>query len=593
MANETPPDNTTPPASKTLGQAVWSNFSPEEIAKVVITLDNAASSMLKQFGQGQAMADILRSSMATAVTDVRRLGGDIADVLKTQQDASSALGRNVILSNEASKDLYATMKVTGQDVTKIVGGMADVGISSFKATTEMKKVVDVARESGVNAQAVSGKVLDNMQALNKYNFEGGVGGLAKMAAQATALRIDMSQTLGFAEKVFNPEGAIEVAAAMQRLGVSQSALLDPLKLMDLSQNDPAELQNQIAQMSKQFVQLGKDGHFEIMPGAKRQLREISSAMGISYDQLTKMALGSADLDKKLKEITFPDTFSEEQKTMIANMAEMGTGGSYQIKMEDGSMKDVDKLSGPELEAIEKMANTAPPTMEEYAKQQLSATQSITAAINSLADRTGLGLAASKTVGKTLSGVRAVATKGSEIPSEGLEAKNLAKGIDKVMNTFTKATEEYARTGQSSVDLGTILSDFGGFVKNEFTQSFLNAKTKVDELNSEFPLLGNIVKSMQVATGNVLPTSTNTNIPVGGMSTNSVTGSQSSNNPSKVELTHNLNVKVDSNSQNFDIKQAEAIFKSPEFMEKMVVSIKDGLSKMIPGKNESLSAPGIR
>mgnify|MGYP000869266139 CR=1 FL=1 len=33
-----------------------------------------------------------------------------------------------------------------------------------------------------------------------------------------------------------------------------------------------------------------------------ELREISQAMGMSYNDLTKMALGSADLDKKMKEI---------------------------------------------------------------------------------------------------------------------------------------------------------------------------------------------------------------------------------------------------------------------------------------------------
>jgi hypothetical protein len=359
-------------------------------------------------------------SMAESVTSVRKLGGDIVDVLKIQQEASKELGRNVVLTEETTKDLYATMKVTGQETSKIVGGMADVGISAGKATNEMLKVVNIARESGVNAQAVSGKVLENMNALNKYNFAGGVEGLAKMAAQATAVRIDMSQTLGFAEKVFNPEGAIEVAAAMQRLGVSQSSLLDPLKLMDLSQNDPAELQNQIAEMSKQFVQLGKDGHFEIMPGAKRQLREISSAMGIGYDQLTKMALGSADLDKKMKEISFPSA-TEDQKKMIANMAEMGTGGEYKVKFTDSEgksqEKSVSELSKDDVAAIEKMANTAPKSMEDLAKEQLSATKDVAAAINSLGDRTGLGLAATKTVGQGLKGGKAIAEAVKEIPGE--------------------------------------------------------------------------------------------------------------------------------------------------------------------------------
>jgi hypothetical protein len=564
------PDPVTPEdksASRGLGDAIGSNFNPEAIAKIVLTLDEAASQMLKQFGQGQEMSDILRMSMAESVTSVRKLGGDVADVLKIQQEASKELGRNVVLTEETTKDLYATMKVTGQETSKIVGGMADVGISAGKATNEMLKVVNIARESGVNAQAVSGKVLDNMNALNKYNFAGGVEGLAKMAAQATALRIDMSQTLGFAEKVFNPEGAIEVAAAMQRLGVSQSSLLDPLKLMDLSQNDPAELQNQIAQMSKQFVQLGKDGHFEIMPGAKRQLREISQAMGISYDQLTKMALGGADLDKKMKEISFPDV-TEDQKKMIANMAEMGEGGTYEIKTAAGETKDVDKLTPEEVKALEKMANAKPESMEDLAKQQLSATKDVAAAINSLGDRTGLGLAASKTVGQGLKAGKAVAGAVKEIPGENLSAKNIGKGIDKTADTLSSAIHQYAETGQVTADLGGILTNFGSFVKNEMTTAFSNVEKQATELSTAFPIFNDIAKSFQRATGTLPPQ--NSNIPVGTNSTNNAVGNQSVNNKSTVDVNLNVNVTT---PNGVDAASLQRVLKEPEVQQQIVSQVK--------------------
>ena len=573
------PEGTSTGGIKGLGEALGSNFDPIAIAKVVLTLDNAASEMLKKFGQGQAMSDLLRGSMAEAVTSVRKLGGDIADVLATQKEASEKLGRNIVLSETTTKDLYATMKVTGVAVGEIVTGMANAGIGAGKATSEMLKVVNIARESGVNAQAVSGAVIKNMEALNKYNFAGGVEGLAKMAAQATALRVDMSATLGFAEKVFNPEGAIEVAAAMQRLGVSQSSLLDPLKLMDLSQNDPAELQNQIAQMSKQFVQLGKDGHFEIMPGAKRQLREISSAMGMSYNDLTKMALGSADLDKKMKEISFPSA-TEDQKKMIANMAEMGAGGTYEIKTAAGETKDVSKLTGPEIEALEKMANTAPPTMEELAKQQLSATQSITAAINSLADRTGLGAARSQTAGGILKGTRAVATAASEIPGEGLSAKNIAQGIDSTVDSLKTAIAKYVETGEKTDVLGNIMSSFGGFVKKELMESFSNVQVQADKLSAEFPMATDTIKAFNQMMAGTLPPTTNSTIPRGTVGTST---SQVSNQKSTMDV--NLNVKVDSNSPNIDAKQMEQIFTNPALMEKLTVSVRDGINKMNPVKNE--------
>lgn len=576
-------ESTTPGGKSPLDyakKAVMSNFDPEVIAKVVITLDNAASQMLKQFGQGQAMADILRSSMSDSVTSVRKLGGDIAEVIKIQTEASRELGRNVVLTEETTKDLYATMQVTGQQVDKIVGGMADAGIGAGKASEEMLKVVNVARESGVNAEKVSSTVLSNMQALNKYNFAGGVEGLAKMAAQATALRIDMSQTLGFAEKVFNPEGAIEVAAAMQRLGVSQSALLDPLKLMDLSQNDPAELQNQIAEMSKQFVQLGKDGHFEIMPGAKRQLREISQAMGISYDQLTKMALGSADLDKKMKEISFPNV-PEDQKKMIANMAEMGAGGEYKVKFTDAEgnkqEKNVSELSEKDVAAIEKMANTAPKSMEDLAIEQLSATQDITAAINSLGDRTGLGLAGSKTGGKILSTVKKGGELIRETPSEGLSSKNIGKGIDKLADTLSNAITEFANNGTSSIDLNTILTDFGGFVKKEMKESFMNLKTNADKLSDDLPIIGDAAKALKVALGVEQPR--NAEVPKGGAGTRGSSGTQGSNSTTDV----NVNLKLSSDSPNIDTKQMERVLTDNGFMEKLTLIIKDNMDKMNPVK----------
>ena len=431
------------------GKALKSNFNKDAIQEVIATLDAGASVLLKQFGLGQQMAQTLNATMADAVSNVRTLGGDISDVIKTQESASGALQRNVILSAEVNKDLYATMKVTGIETGRLVGAMKDVGIGTGKAAEEMKKVVDIAAQSGVNASAVSEKVVANMDALNKYNFEGGVSGLAKMAAQASLLRIDMGQTLAFAEKVFDPEGAIEMAAAMQRLGVSQSSLLDPLKMMDLAQNDPAELQNQIAQMSKQFVQLGKDGNFEIMPGAKRQMREISKAMGIPYEQLTKMALGSAELEDKMSKIRFPDLpgLDEDKQKMIANMAEMGKGGKYEVQVTDEETgetitKALDQLNEKDVANLEKMANTAPKTMEDLAKDQLSTLQSINAAIRGTADKTGLALAG----GKTTTGLQkfareSVSSIAKVVSPKELDSKNLRgtidSGVDKNLNILTQ------------------------------------------------------------------------------------------------------------------------------------------------------------
>jgi len=219
-------------------------------------------------------------------------------------------------------------------------------------------------------------------------------------------------------------------------------------------------------------------------------------------------------------------------------------------------------------------------MEELAKQQLSATKDMAAAINSLADRTGLGLAATKAAGTGLKAGKAIAGAIKEIPGENLSAKNIAKGVDETLDTLGNAIHQYAETGKVTADLGGILTNFGSFVKNEMTTAFSNVEKQANEISKAFPVLADITKSIQRATG-TLP-STSSTIPRGTTSTNSAGGTQS-NNPSTVDV--NLNVKVDSNSPNIDSKQMEQIMTNPALMEKLTLGIKDGLSKMTPVKKQ--------
>jgi hypothetical protein len=579
------------------GEALLSNFSTAAVGKVVAELDKGASTLLKQFGMGQEMAQTLRATMADAVTDVRTLGGDIQQVIDTQVAASKALQRNVILSAEVNKDLYATMKVTGQEVGTLVSGFKDVGIGAGRVAGEMKKVVDIATQSGVNAADVSAKVLQNMDALNKYNFEGGVSGLAKMAAQASLLRIDMSQTLAFAEKVFDPEGAIEMAAAMQRLGVSQSSLLDPLKMMDLAQNDPAELQNQIAQMSKQFVQLGKDGNFEIMPGAKRQMREISKAMGIPYEQLTKMALGSAELEDKMSKIRFPDLpgLDEDKQKMIANMAEMGAGGKYEVQVKDEQTgetitKALDQLNEKDVANLEKMANTAPKTMEELAVSQLSVTEKMAADIKSLADQTGLGAARTKAMGTGINFLRdtSTAVRKTLSPKE-MSTKNLASsidsGIDKNLDVLKRLTDGEISAGEARKEVGENLKKLGSLLNSAYETGMKNAQIESEKIKNDYPVIDQLKKLLS---GDISKIESNkkqeTNITqteisnVRNASTIPTNTSQTATNPStdrpiEITLNHNIDLKT---TGNVDTNQIVMALKNTDVQQGMVGALKEAM-----------------
>jgi len=287
--------------------AFLTNFDVSSIKKTLGEVEEGATSVAHIFGQGREQITAIKAAMAEAVTSVTLLGGNFQSILDIQKDISKVLGTNLILNSQSYEKLYATAQVTGQGADSLTKNFKDAGYSVYAIGDQMQKVMDVSRSIGVNGVQVSKQVVENMGAMNQYNFQGGVEGMAKMAAQAVNLRVDMKSTLELANKMFDPEQAINMSAAMQRLGVAQGDLLDPLKMMDLAQNDPAELQNQIAEMSKSFTRLKADGTgFEILPGEKRRMMEISKELFGNTEQLGKMALAAGDLDLKMSKIKFSD-----------------------------------------------------------------------------------------------------------------------------------------------------------------------------------------------------------------------------------------------------------------------------------------------
>jgi hypothetical protein len=314
-----------------------------------------------------------------------------------------------------------------------------------------------------------------------------------MAAQAALLRVDMNTTLKLADELFSPDRAIELAASMQRLGVANSELLDPLRLMDMAQNDPAELQNQISKMSEQFVQLNEKGQFEIMPGAKRQMMEISEKLGMGKDGLAKMALASAEVADKMQKIKFPEgAFTEEQKGLIASMAEMGEGGEYKIQLggeELGINEAITKLQKDpdQLKALKEMAQ--PKTMEELAKDQLTTAQSMLASLNSIKDKTGFAFAGTKAGTKGLEASRKIYDAGAEALSGdkigiGNIRKGLEKGTDDILTSFNKLLKGEGSLSETFQTVQSNMEAAGDFVGGAWSQIMEKGATATQNLANE-------------------------------------------------------------------------------------------------------------
>ena len=346
-------------------------------------LETYANSVQKAFGLSKERVDEFKTTIADAAPELAKLGLQDADISNNLISIMDGLGGAASVSKEAIIELSAAAKLTGQDVSTLASSFREVGISVYDVGEQMKTVTEVARSAGVSVNAVSGKVMANVEKMNIFNFENGVKGLAKMSAQAERLGIKMEKIFAQSEKIMNPEGAIDMSAALQQLGVTSSGLLDPLRAMDMSQNDPEQFQKEIVNLGKEFTRFNeKTGQMEILPGAKRRMKEVAEAVGLTREEFAQMALKSSDFEMKLKQIKMPSLGidDDETKEMIATMAQMKDGvATIQVRDKETGItteKKVEELTPEDIENLKKANEDSSKTIEELAFNQLDVTTQI-------------------------------------------------------------------------------------------------------------------------------------------------------------------------------------------------------------------------
>lgn len=361
------------------------DFSASEFADAFERISSTAGEINKVFGQSRERINELKTSLADTLPGITRLGGNLEDVNKTISDIALSSRRNVIANTEDVEQMYTASKILGDSVSEISNSFMDVGVGISQIPKELEKSINYVQSIGGNTQQVMSKVRENMSEMNRYQFEGGVQGLTKMAAQASMLRFDMSQTFALAEKVLTPEGAIETAAAFQRLGVSAGALADPFALMNQSINDPSGLQDSLVNVAKQFTYFDeKTKTFKINPQGVLTLREMQDQTGVNAKEMAKLGLAAAEADKRISAIGSAGlNIKDEDKQYIANIASMGEGGEYEVKINDQETRKLSELTQGEFDKLIKEQKTGPKTLEDIARKQMSFSELISSDVHAI------------------------------------------------------------------------------------------------------------------------------------------------------------------------------------------------------------------
>lgn len=345
-------------------------------------VSKAANDVNSVFTQGRQRINELRTSLTDAAPDVLRLGGELSDVSSIIGKVAEESRRNVVASTESVEKLFAAQKVLGLGADTLTKAFLDVGRGIETIPETLEESVQYIQSIGGNAKSVMQDVTRNMDQMNRFQFEGGVLGLTKMVAQASMLRFDMNQTFQLADKVLSPEGAIETAAAFQRLGASVGVLADPFALMNSSINDPGALQDSLVDVAKQFTYFDeKTKTFKINPQGVLTLKEIQNQTGVSAAEMSKLGLAAAEADKRISAIGEAGlNIAEDDKQYLANIATMGKGGEYEVKLRDESGKEQTKkltqVTQDEFEKLIDEQKKGPKTLEDIARSQMSTTDVI-------------------------------------------------------------------------------------------------------------------------------------------------------------------------------------------------------------------------
>ena len=353
-------------------------------------LDELSNTIQQNFGLARGRVSEFKTAIADAAPELAKMGYTQQETADLIADSMDGLKTSALLNTKTLTEMGAVSKVTGLDVNELAEGFRSVGISMEKVGFEMKGVTDYARSVGMSVKTISTGVEQNIEKINLYNFDNGVQGLAKMAATSERFGLSMTNTFRIAEELFSPENAINMAAGLQRLGVASSALLDPLRAMDLAQNDPEALQKEIVNLSKEFTTFNeKTGKMEILPGAQRRLREVAKELNIDAAEFAKMSIQAGDFDRKLKQIRMPSLAEGDDATkeLIASMAQLDSSGvaTIQVKdMETGqiSEKNVEELTPEDIADLKKANEESSQSIEQIAIDQLDITKQINATLQS-------------------------------------------------------------------------------------------------------------------------------------------------------------------------------------------------------------------
>ena len=348
-------------------------------------MDKAIKTSALQMGLLGKESKSYQEIIKNVAIDTNNIGIGVEKLSEMQAMYADNLGRNVTLTKDGLKAMAGIASATqlgSEGTARMAADMENQGYSAEATAKFVEDTLNDSHKMGLNASKVIKNITSNMKMLNKYNFKGGVKGLAKMAETTAKLGVDMGFATGMADKLFDIEGAVDMSAQLQVMGGAWAQLADPFKLMYMARNDMAGLTEALGKAAESAAHFNKEGtDFEISALEMHRLRKIADETGASYEELATAGKNAAKFTKIKSQINFDLGTGKEAEAMKEFITSKGLfeNGKAYIEV-DGEKKFLNQLGAAGKDLIKQQV-LEKKTLEERAKASQTFDDKLTNLIN--------------------------------------------------------------------------------------------------------------------------------------------------------------------------------------------------------------------
>lgn len=289
----------------------------------------------KELGLTGRLSRDIRTSIIEASEGTLEFGIGVGDIADVYVGLVKELGRATPLSKELLQNTAMWSRATGVSMSEagsFLAKLENFGISINQGPKILEEMSDTARSMGLTTSKFMSYAAENLKLINTLGFEKGVRGFTEIAAKASSIGFNLQSAAGVAEKLFDIDNAVEMAAQLNVLGGDFGKLGNAIDLMFSPTNDMEGFTDSLMSATKEFVTFNAEKNtFDVSPLDLRRAREFAKATGLSLEEVIDTGKRLSKMEMIKDSISFIPNLTDEERDLIGSLGQLNENGEVTIK----------------------------------------------------------------------------------------------------------------------------------------------------------------------------------------------------------------------------------------------------------------------